>query len=213
MKILIELFIQYGADVNFVDAYKNCPLHYAIEVKSEPIVSLLLKNGADASFIDIYDRSLLFYAIEKNCLPVIESLIEYGADVNFVVKNVDNKKTEQPLLFIAIETNEVSIVQCLLEHGAFYDFKSEETLKKLMPLLFYGFNNTVLDYLLETKIDVKDLTMDCLNDLIWRDGDNYLKILVKHGFDIELKNADGETLLVKALSSNKTCLILLLIDG
>ncbi|KAG4107750.1 ankyrin repeat-containing domain protein [Neocallimastix lanati (nom. inval.)] len=170
---LMKYFIAYGADVNMVDDKKNVPLHYAIEMKSEAMVSFLIEYGADVTFVDIFDTTLLSYAIQQQCLPVIHLLIEHGADVNAAVKDYNNKKHPE---------------MCMLFLAI--DTSNKEIVKMV--------------YLLEThKLDPKDLTMNCLKDLIWRERSDHLKILVQHGFDINLKDEEGRNLLVKAINFRK----------
>jgi len=55
--------------------------------------------------------------------------------------------------------------------------------------------------------------LNCLKNLIWRDRDDLFKILIRHRLDIDLKNEEGDTLLVKAVSYEKIKLIELLIES
>ncbi|OUM68758.1 hypothetical protein PIROE2DRAFT_28605, partial [Piromyces sp. E2] len=193
---LIQLFIDHGADVDFIDDNKNSPLSYAIQMKSESIVSLLIEHGADVNFVDIFNVSLLTYAINEQEFGVVKLLVDHGADVNFVAKNsMDNDKMEPLFLYAICKDSELPLVQYLLEHGATYDFKSEGSLCTLMPHLFIGFRVEILEYLLESKINIQDLTLKTLKDLIWRDRDELLRILIKHGLDVELSDEEGNTLL------------------
>jgi len=206
---LLGCFICYGADVNAVDDKKNTPLYYAIKMESEEMVSLLLEHGADATFVDIFGWSLLAYAIKQRCSPVAQLLIKHGADVNFVVNFYDERTNQKEIsmFFLAIKNNLIDVVRMLVEYGVVFDFKNEDSLKQLMFLLSHDYCNGILYYLLECgKLDPRDLTMPCLTDLIWMDRHDQLEFLVKYGFDVNLKDEGGETLLVKAIYNIKKSL-------
>ena len=209
---LVKLLVDHGADVNFVDENKNSPLAYAIQVKSEPIVSLFIEHGADADFVDIFDIPLLAYAIKEKELALVKHLVDHGANVNYIVKNNDYDKMH-PLFFHAICEESFPIVKYLLEHGVEYDFKSEDKLCDLMPLLFISFRQEILEYLLETKIDAHNLTIKTLQDLLWRDRNELLKILIKHGLNVELTDEEEKTLLMRVVRMRRLSLTTELIES
>ena len=59
-----RLLIDWGADVNTLDARGETPLHKAVMARKAFLVDLLVKSGADLSICDAGGRSILRCLIE-----------------------------------------------------------------------------------------------------------------------------------------------------
>jgi hypothetical protein len=91
---VVNLLINYGADINFQDNYGRTPLmiytyFFSLgESRYENIFSLLIERGADINIRDNLGRTALYYALFWTRLSVVKILIENGAFVN----NEDNNR-------------------------------------------------------------------------------------------------------------------------
>ncbi|MES0491191.1 MAG: ankyrin repeat domain-containing protein [Leptospirales bacterium] len=73
---IIQLFFEFGANVNRVDHNGWSALFYALMENDEKAFLLLLENGADFH-IDIYGKTLFSHAIELNKPAFVEILRLY----------------------------------------------------------------------------------------------------------------------------------------
>lgn len=177
-----------------------------------------IRNGGNVN--EKYDgKSLLHFAIDncgKNYFEVIELLINNGADIN---SNQSNYK-EIPLHRACARIRpRMDIIKLLLERGS--EVNTENITGKT-PIFYCNFNFSVelLNLLLNNGADIKHT--DKYNNTILHDdyimcGDiedfeEYLKIIISLGLDINSKNNAGHTPL--DLCKNKRIeYILLKYDG
>lgn len=210
-----------------MDILMNYPINYTISVKSKAIVKIILDQGIDVNFMDIFNYSPIMDAVYESHFPVVKLLVDAGAEVNVIVPNFNKKfryrwrnEPELPptppeyscLLIYAIELNNLSIVKYLIEHGATYDFQKEDYLDNVLSILFHVFRLKILDYLLDTVMDIQYITMETLSEFLWGDRTDITDVLFKHGMDIELVNKEGETLLVCAIKRRKSKIIKYLLE-
>ncbi len=88
-KNIVELLIEYGADVNAIDSRGQSAIMRAIEQDTNNLydyLRVLLSNGANTNIKDIAGKSALKMAEETNNVDVALMLLEYGADINVVSK-------------------------------------------------------------------------------------------------------------------------------
>lgn len=166
-----------------------------------------IKNGGNVN--EIYDdKSLLHFAIdncENNYFNVIELLINNGADIN---SNQSCLK-EIPLHRICARIKpRMDVVKLLLERGSEVN---AENISGQTPIFYCNFNFSVelLKLLIEYGADIKHT--DKYNNTILHDdygmcGDKedfeeFLKVILSLGVDINSKNNAGHTPLY--LSNNK----------
>lgn len=62
---LLELLIDNGADVNFVDRFGQTALYYACKHGNEKAVACLIKHGADVNIKDNAGTTALNFALRK----------------------------------------------------------------------------------------------------------------------------------------------------
>jgi ankyrin repeat protein len=146
---IVELLLQFGADVDARDEDGRTPLHRAAELCPN-VVRVLLKNGADPKSLDNWGCTALDHAIFGQMPEGEESarlLLEGGADYDLMaaaakgdVKQVQNILSQDPR---AIKKN------C-----------SQETLLgKTISTLFYGNKKdrlTIVGMLLENGLDLDE---------------------------------------------------------
>lgn len=106
-----KLFIEYGANVNYVSSAYGTPLICALPYPE--LVKLLLNSGADVNGRTISNWTALMYACTMHdSLELVKLLIDKGADINAMT---DLKSTP---LAIAIFNQNVESVRVLVEKGA-----------------------------------------------------------------------------------------------
>lgn len=157
-----------------------------------------IKNGADVN--GIYDgKSLLHLAIdncENNYYEVIEFLINSGADVN----SCQSYLIETPLHRICARANpRMEIVQLLLDRGAKVNV---ENVAGKTPVFYCNFSYSIelLNLLVKYGADVNH-TDKYKNTILHDDYSSYtsgnfeefLKVLISLGVDINSKNNLGHT--------------------
>lgn len=166
-----------------------------------------IKNGGNVNET-CDEKSLLHFAIDncgKNYFEVIEFLINNGANIN---SNQSYYK-EIPLHRVCARIRpKMNVVKLLLERGS--EVNAENITGKT-PVFYCNFNFSVelLNLLVSYGADIKH-TDKYNNSLLHDDyimcGDNddfeeYLKVIIALGLDINLKNSAGHTPLV--LCKNK----------
>lgn len=158
-----------------------------------------IKNGGNVN--EIYDeRSLLHFAIdncENNYFEVIELLINNGADIN----STQSYLKEIPLHRICARIKpKMDVVKLLLERGSKVN---AENVAGKTPIFYCNFNFSaeLLNLLISYGADIKHT--DKYNNTILHDdyvmcGDKddfeeYLKVILSLGVDINSKNNVGHT--------------------
>ncbi|KAL8898684.1 MAG: hypothetical protein Q9207_006575 [Kuettlingeria erythrocarpa] len=118
---VLQLLLQYGADVNTRDASSCVPLHLACMRGHYRVVALLLQEhvGIDEPGPD--DETPLRIAAEKGYLEVCELLLQTRAKVNAR----DRKRLRTPLHVAAVNGNE-AMAELLIRHGAHTEAKDGE---------------------------------------------------------------------------------------
>jgi ankyrin repeat protein len=107
-RLLVQLLIQLGADINHISSIEGTPVHLAIKNSSIDILECLLSFEMSQYNIDIG----LNYAVGKNNLDMVNMLLSKKANVNYSSRNID------PALFLAVESRNISIASVILEDGA-----------------------------------------------------------------------------------------------
>jgi ankyrin repeat protein len=107
-KFLVQLLIQFGADINHSSITVGTPVHLAINNNLIDILEYLLGHDMSQVNIDIG----LNYAVAKSDLEMVNMLIAKNANVNYFSQNVD------PALFLAVKSRNISIASVIIENGA-----------------------------------------------------------------------------------------------
>lgn len=84
---IMDLLIQYGADINYVDPYFGTPLHeFARPWVYEPFLEFMLEKGADPNIQPgVYWEpgwTPLHFAVRNKNVGGVELLLKYGAQKN-----------------------------------------------------------------------------------------------------------------------------------
>ncbi|XP_016363419.1 tankyrase, TRF1-interacting ankyrin-related ADP-ribose polymerase b [Sinocyclocheilus anshuiensis] len=77
---IVQLLLQYGADVHAKDKGGLVPLHNACSYGHYEVTELLLKHGACVNAMDLWQFTPLHEAASKNRVEVCSLLLSHGAD-------------------------------------------------------------------------------------------------------------------------------------
>lgn len=170
----VQILLEYGADINGVDADGATPLMFAASFGHNAIVSLLLEKSAKLEKKNNFGNTALSGAVFYQEINCAKTLLSHGANPNVVYKptNSLNDGDFQSLLSIAAFRNDQSMVEILLDAGA--DINSRD------------------------KNGLSALHLASLND-----QSPILEELIKRGANIEIKDKYGCTPLMVAANSGK----------
>ncbi len=85
---LMQLLIEYGAELNPGIGSTGTPLHWAVENRFLKGMDILIGNGADINARTGFGDTPLHYAVENNDLITTGKLISLGANVNSISKTL-----------------------------------------------------------------------------------------------------------------------------
>jgi ankyrin repeat protein len=81
-KVMAELLIAHGADVNARDVFSQTPLHLAAQNGNLEVAKVLLANNADVNAREMFNSTALHIVAWSGNTAFAGYLIEKGADVN-----------------------------------------------------------------------------------------------------------------------------------
>ncbi|KAL8762366.1 MAG: hypothetical protein Q9184_001628 [Pyrenodesmia sp. 2 TL-2023] len=118
---VLQLLLQYGADVNTRDASSYSPLHLACMRGHYRVVALLLQERVRIDEPGPNDETPLWIAAEKGYIELAELLLQTRAKVNAR----DRKRLCTPLHVSAANGNE-AMAELLIRHGAHMEARDGE---------------------------------------------------------------------------------------
>lgn len=77
---IMDVLLDYGADVNVRTRFGSTPLHRASRKKTPEVAQLLLKRGADITLANDLGLTCLHHAVLRSRVDTIKFLLEAGAD-------------------------------------------------------------------------------------------------------------------------------------
>ncbi|XP_076279889.1 uncharacterized protein LOC143208872 [Lasioglossum baleicum] len=117
---MVELLINYGANVNVKNSLGETPIVNAIENRDKKMIELLLTNGADIK----EDPKVLRAAVENGNLKIVEDILTDCADVNMLLIGCSEFDTWAPPLHKAVKRKQVQMVELLINYGANVNVKN-----------------------------------------------------------------------------------------
>lgn len=211
---IVKLLVEHHAPVNF-DKNPVCPLFLAVKKGNREVAAYLIENGADLNILDSDNYTPLQMAAQKASYELAKLLIDKGADVR--IKN--GKGTDA--LFIADGQDYVAIMNNLYERvkdsvqGADVDSVDGETPKKnnlytilcllefidpkySTPAAMKEFYNSLDKSPL--AIDIPETQFKNMADQLKKDYLSTIKMLLDHGADVNTKDKNNQTILMKICS-------------
>jgi ankyrin repeat protein len=175
------------------------PLVAAAEAGDLPALQRLLEAGLPIDGRDSRGRTALLAATHANRIDAAKLLIKRGADVN-----AKDDLQDSPFLYAAAE-GRIEILRLTLAAGADLASTNRYGGTALIPAAHHGHVQTVRE-LLKTKIDVNHVNglgwTALLEAVVLGDGGppyaEIVSLLVTHGADVNLADAQGVTPLTHA---------------
>lgn len=163
-------------------------------------LSKLLATGADINATDRSGRTSAMIAVHTNRLDVFNRLVEKGANIN-----IRDHRSDNPLLYAGAE-GKVEFLKAAIEAGADTKLTNRFGGTALIPAADRGHVDIVRELLTTSDVNVNHV-----NNLGWtalleaillgdggKDHQAIVKLLLEHGADVNLADADGVTPLAHA---------------
>jgi ankyrin repeat protein len=196
---ILELLIDNGANIEAVETELGwTPLHLALGMWDESLVSFMITKGADVKKKDAFKRTPLHTAV--NCRDDImgKQIIDAGG------MNDEQDLADMTPLWVAVSWRNEAAVRLLLKHGA-----KPNVIKKTGCSLFnyafgkieYAFSNkdqsiNIIALLLEAGADVNEVDPRGGSPLHWAvlsEQKDMVSLFLKHGAKIGAKDSKGRT--------------------
>ncbi|MFK7696669.1 ankyrin repeat domain-containing protein [Paenibacillus sp. HJGM_3] len=163
-------------------------------------LSKLLSAGADINATDRSGRTSAMIAVHTNRLAVFNLLVEKGANIN-----IRDHRSDNPLLYAGAE-GKMEFLQAAIAAGADTKLTNRFGGTALIPAADRGHVDIVRELLTTSDVNVNHV-----NNLGWtalleaillgdggKDHQAIVKLLIEHGADVNLADADGVTPLAHA---------------
>ncbi|MBI5686673.1 MAG: ankyrin repeat domain-containing protein [Verrucomicrobia bacterium] len=187
-KVIAELLLARGANINVQDHQGSTPLHVAIIHGTKDMVKLLLANKADVNLKDIYGHTPLHNAVRVGDKDVVELLLKHKPDIN--AKSGYHDPDHLPR----------HVEHSIYNHPGLTPLDVAE--KYRHPdiagyLRSYGGTNTETWIVLRT-IDRDNFGFTALHRAAYHDNTTMAEALLAKGVDPNIKNDKGSTPLHEA---------------
>ncbi|KAL2091699.1 hypothetical protein ACEWY4_011515 [Coilia grayii] len=228
---IVQLLLQYGADVHAKDKGGLVPLHNACSYGHYEVTDLLLKHGACVNAMDLWQFTPLHEAASKNRVEVCSLLLSHGADptlANCHSKSaVDMAPTAElkerltyefkghSLLQAAREADMAKVKKTLvLEIISFKHPQTHETALHCAVASPHPKRKQVTELLLRKGANVNEKNKDFMSSFhvaAERAHNDVLEVLHKHGAKVNALDTLGQTALHRAALAGhlQTCRLLL----
>lgn len=178
------------------DSERRTLIHVAAQNGDLETINHILDLDRESYYVNIfssYHKTPLQYAVETNQLDAVSLLLARGAN--------PNTTGALPPLQRSVKMNTPAIARILLAHGAHLYKECEHGKTAIGRAVMLG-HHEVLDVLLEFATDIADLRINNL-PLIYHAIANgqveMIKVMVKHGVDIDSLLSHIKTSLAKAI--------------
>ncbi|XP_076127548.1 tankyrase, TRF1-interacting ankyrin-related ADP-ribose polymerase b [Alosa pseudoharengus] len=228
---IVQLLLQYGADVHAKDKGGLVPLHNACSYGHYEVTELLLKHGACVNAMDLWQFTPLHEAASKNRVEVCSLLLSHGADptlANCHSKSaVDMAPTAElkerltyefkghSLLQAAREADVAKVKKTLaLEIISFKHPQTHETALHCAVASPHPKRKQVTELLLRKGANVNEKNKDFMTPFhvaAERAHNDVLEVLQKHAAKVNALDTLGQTSLHRAALAGhlQTCRLLL----
>lgn len=224
-KDFIELFINYGADINYsmkdemnIIADRYTPLLLMSgnsEFTDVDLVKLIIEKGADVNHKSTIGFTALMLAIAAENNEIVSLLLKYKANVNAqlipfaeareLLSDSTNSITLLKLseggggsvLHLAIDGAEIDIIELLLSYNPLINIKNDKGQTPLHKAAYYGYRN-----------------LSRINILSEEAKDNYslVELLLNNNADVNIKDDKGETPLHLAAAEGNSNIVSFLLE-
>jgi len=207
-KVVQDILVKEGPDVNAADTDGRTPLHWASIHGHADVVKLMFEKGADINAIDKNGWTPLHQASEDGYIDIVKLLLEKEADVN--AADIDGWTP----LHRASEDGYIDVVKLLLEKGADMNAINTDGQTPLHWASIYG-HADVVKLLLEKGADINAINKNGWMPLHLASEDGHadiVKLLLEKGADMNTTDTDGWTLLHQASADGHADIVKLLLE-
>jgi len=238
---IIQLFLDYGANVNSTDEYGN---NFLLEIlKFEDvnlnvrlnIIKLLIKAGADPNIQNNYGETALMIANYDDNLDIVNILLKAGADPNIKDKNgvtaLMNATYNPDIVEIMIKagadpniqdiygktalmnpSGRKNIVEILIKAGADPNIQNNNGETALMIANHYD-NPDIVEILIKSGADPNIQDKNGKTALMNANRKNIVEILINAGANPNIKDTYGKTALMNAIINGRKDIVEILINA
>ncbi|KAG5449039.1 Poly [ADP-ribose] polymerase tankyrase-1 [Clonorchis sinensis] len=225
---VVELLLQYGADVHAKDKGGLVPLHNACSYGHTKVAELLIKHGANVNVTDLWRFTPLHEAAAKGKFEICRLLLQHGADPS-------RKNRDGHMPIDLVKDTDSDVYDLLRGDIAVLEAAKRGNLAKLQKLitpanincrdtqgrnsaplhLAAGYNNVeVVEFLLESGADVNSKDKGGLIPLHNASSYGHVDVaalLIRHGTSVNAVDKWGYTPLHEAAQKGRTQLCALLL--
>jgi ankyrin repeat protein len=207
--ILVERFIQRGANIDAINNFGQTPLHLACENGHENVAAFLIGKGVNVDVKDNNDKTPFHLACENGHENVAAFLI--GKGVNVDVKD-NNGQTP---FHLACENGHENVAAFLIEKGVNVDAIDNLGVTPLHYACYKGHEN-VAALLIKKGINVDAIDnfgSTPLHFACHEGHENVAAFLIEKGTNVDVKDNNGQTPLYFACISGNEKIVHLLIEN
>ena len=191
-------FIDKKINLNLENSEKETAIFYATQSKTTAIIQVLVENGIDIDHLNIYKRT----AIQEAVISANNRIVNYLIQVSSALSNCDIHGNN--LIFDAVANGSLDIIRRVGSIENFNINQINEDGQTIMHKESVLKNDNLAILLMELGANptIADKEGNCFLFFVFDKGINSLELIekaVKLGHDINVKNRQKRTLLMKSI--------------
>ena len=203
----VELLLQAGADVTSVNLFT---------ISSDQCLEMLINAGADVNHVGSDRKTVLMHAAEKGYVNSVELMVKEGADVKSIqlpcVMKRDDPKYVELLINAGADVNEEAdgFDRCSSydddgddDDDDVYYIKRRDYATALILAAKKGYDKT-MEVLIKAgaELDQQCKEITALMWTVWYGRYECAELLVQAGADVNVRDPNGETVLIVAMKKH-----------
>lgn len=196
---VVDLLIILGLDVNLKNNHKDTPLHIATQFKSEEIVQKLIDSGADINCVNSQNVTPLIIASSLGYDNILTILLENKAKIN-----ISSENGMLPIHY-GVKSGKTSILRTLLNYGASL-LDCDDRGNNVLHLACLYNNYDLITFILRNITIINNINMykeTALHIACLYCGVDCVALLIKYGFNPNIKNGEGKTAIDISLENGR----------